>query len=195
MRMTPLEIQSHRFARRVRGFDRDEVESFLQMVTEDYEALVIENAEQRGRARRLEEKFEASQGQETLLRETLITAQSMSDRLRSLAEKECRTTRNQAEQHAAEIVRKAERDVVRLKENIRELQGLRTRTAESLRSMLRSHLKWVDELESESATDSQEARNASLTPEDPAPCPKSHPEVALDSSATPPAGHAPDARR
>ena len=63
MRMTPLEIQNHRFARRVRGFDRDEVESFLQMVTEDYEALVIENAEQRERARRLEEKLETSLSQ------------------------------------------------------------------------------------------------------------------------------------
>jgi len=170
MRMTPLEIQSHRFARRVRGFDRDEVESFLQMVTEDYEALVIENAEQRERARRLEEKLEASQDQETLLRETLITAQAMSDRMQSLAEKEYRASLSQAEQHAAEIVRKAERDVVRLKENIRELQGLRTRTADSLRSTLKSHLKWVDEVESESATDSQHARNASATLREPSPC-------------------------
>ena len=194
MRMTPLEIQNHRFARRVRGFDRDEVESFLQMVTEDYEALVIENAEQRERARRLEEKLEVSQGQETLLRETLITAQSMSDHMRSLAENECRTNMNQAEQHAAEIVRKAERDVVRLKENIRELQGLRTRTAESLRSTLRSHLKWVDEVESESTVDSQHAKNASVTLRDPSPCAASPLGDESESSAAPPPGHGLEAR-
>ena len=63
MRMTPLEIQSHRFARCMRGYDRDEVDAFLQMVTEDYEALVMEVTEQIERNRRLEEQVEASKEQ------------------------------------------------------------------------------------------------------------------------------------
>ena len=115
--------------------------------------------------------------------------------MRSLTEKECRANLDQAEQHAAEIVRKSEHDVLRLKVNVRELQGLRTRTAESLRGMLRSHLKWVDELESESAPDSQQANHAPLPPREQALGPKSHPPAALDSSTTPPSGHALDARR
>ena len=147
MRMTPLEIQSHRFARRMSGFDRDEVESFLQMVTEDYEALVIENAESRERARRLEEELDASREQEALLRETLVTAQIMSERMRATTEKECQADRLEAEQQATEMIRKAERDVARLKDDIRELHGLRTRLSESLRSMLGRHLKWVDQIE------------------------------------------------
>ncbi|MBW2382810.1 MAG: DivIVA domain-containing protein, partial [Deltaproteobacteria bacterium] len=40
MRMTPLEIQSHRFGRRMNGLDRDEVEAFLRMVSEDYEEIL-----------------------------------------------------------------------------------------------------------------------------------------------------------
>ena len=147
MRMTPLEIQSHQFARRLSGFDRDEVDSFLQMVTEDYEALVIENAEHRERARRLEENLDASRSQEVLLRETLTTAQSMSERMRSMTEKECEASRIEAEQKAVEIVRRAEREVARLEEDIRELRGLRTRAAESLRSALGHHLSWVDQIE------------------------------------------------
>ena len=147
MRMTPLEIQSHRFARRMSGYDRDEVDSFLQMVTEDYEALVIENAESRERTRRLEEELKSSQDQEALLRETLMTAQSMSERMRSTTEKECQMKRLEAEQQASETIRKADREVARLKEDIRELHGLRTRLAESLRSRLGRHLKWIDQIE------------------------------------------------
>ena len=49
MRMTPLEIQSHRFGRRMNGLDRDEVETFLRMVSEDYEEILKEN-ELAGRA-------------------------------------------------------------------------------------------------------------------------------------------------
>ena len=147
MRMTPLEIQSHQFARRLGGFDRDEVDSFLQMVTEDYEALVIENAEHRERARRLEENLDASRSQEVLLRETLTTAQSMSERMRYVTEKECEASRIEAEQKATEIVRRAEREVARLEEDIRELRGLRTRAAQSLRSALGHHLRWVEQIE------------------------------------------------
>ena len=46
MRMTPLDVQSHRFAHRLRGYDPDEVDAFLRMVSEDYEGLVRETCAQ-----------------------------------------------------------------------------------------------------------------------------------------------------
>ena len=47
MRLTPIEIRRHRFSSRVRGFDRDEVRTFLDMVISDFEDVVRENAELR----------------------------------------------------------------------------------------------------------------------------------------------------
>lgn len=146
MRMTPLEIQSHRFAGRLRGYDRDEVEAFLQMVTEDYEALVIESAEQRERNRQLEEQLESCKSQEALLRETLISAQSISDQMRAVTERECRARLSQAESQADGIMESSQREAARLSENIRALRGLRTRIAESLRSVIQTQLGWVDQL-------------------------------------------------
>ena len=146
MRMTPLEIQSHRFAQRRRGYDRDEVESFLQMVTEDYEALVMESAEQRECNRQLEEQLETARGQESLLRATLISAQSISDQMRTATDKECQARLNQAESEAHETLEAAQREVARLTENIRELRGLRTRIGESLRTVIQTQLGWVDQL-------------------------------------------------
>ena len=43
MRITPLDIHSHRFARLFSGLDPGEVESFLRMVADDYESLLREN--------------------------------------------------------------------------------------------------------------------------------------------------------
>ena len=40
MRFTPLEIQNHQFSTRFRGLDAAEVESFIRMVSEDYESLL-----------------------------------------------------------------------------------------------------------------------------------------------------------
>ncbi|MBW2426193.1 MAG: DivIVA domain-containing protein [Deltaproteobacteria bacterium] len=83
MRMTPLDVQSHRFAHRLRGYDPDEVDAFLRMVSEDYEGLVRENDAQGDRIRRLERRVEELSAQEDLLKETLISAKSMIEEMRS----------------------------------------------------------------------------------------------------------------
>ena len=41
-RFTPLDIQSHHFARTFRGYDDDEVDAFLRLVAEDFERAVRE---------------------------------------------------------------------------------------------------------------------------------------------------------
>ena len=38
MRITPLDLRNHQFGRRLFGINRDEVESFLALVSEDVEA-------------------------------------------------------------------------------------------------------------------------------------------------------------
>ena len=52
MRMTPLDVQSHHFGRRLRGYDPDEVDAFLRIVSEDYEGLVREGDSRADRIRR-----------------------------------------------------------------------------------------------------------------------------------------------
>jgi cell division initiation protein len=152
MRMTPLEIQSHRFGKRFGGYDRDEVETFLRMVTEDYEKLVLENESQRQRIRHLEERLKNVDAQEKLLQETLLNAQSISDKMREAADKECDVLLGAAEVRAEKILDASHRRAARLAENIRELRALRTSVAESLRGSIKTHLQLIDSLTSESDT-------------------------------------------
>jgi len=44
LRITPLDIRKQEFKRAVRGFDRDEVSMFLEMVAEEFESLLRENS-------------------------------------------------------------------------------------------------------------------------------------------------------
>ena len=37
MRITPLDVRGHRFAVKMRGYDREEVQSFLNFVSEEFE--------------------------------------------------------------------------------------------------------------------------------------------------------------
>ena len=146
MRMTPLDIQSHRFRRRLRGVDHLEVEEFLRMVSEDYENLLRENEDQRSRIADLEEQVDALESQEKLLQETLVSAQSMSDKMRSATEKECEVRIGAAEVRAEKIIDASHRRAARLAENIRELRGMRERIAESLRSAIQTQMTLIDNL-------------------------------------------------
>ena len=54
MRITPLDVRNHQFSRRLRGIDPEEVETFLRLVSEDYEQLVRENE---GQGEETDEEF------------------------------------------------------------------------------------------------------------------------------------------
>jgi len=72
MRITPLDIQQKQFATRFRGFDMEEVDSFLELIREELEELLRENANLREEARRFEKQLKEYKNIEMTLRDTLV---------------------------------------------------------------------------------------------------------------------------
>jgi len=153
MRMTPLDIQNHSFRSGWRGFDPEEVESFLAAVAEDYAALLQELSSGSDQLRRLEARLEELSLNEALLKETLVTAQNLGDELRNTAQKEAEVRVSEAEVKAERILDAAHRRAGRLGEEIREMRGLRTRLASALRSSIETHLALVDALSTDPEAD------------------------------------------
>lgn len=153
MRMTPLDVQSHQFATRFRGFDPDEVMAFLRIVSEDYESLVHENESQADRIRRLESRIEELSAQEHLLKETLVSAQSMTAEMNQAAERQAELRLAEVEIRAEKILDASHRRAARLTQDIREMRALRSRLAESLRSAVETHLALLETLESDPEQD------------------------------------------
>jgi cell division initiation protein len=149
MRMTPLDIQSHRFRSAWIGADREEVEAFLRAVADDYETLVRENELRAEQIRRLELRHEEVSLNEALFKETLVSAQNLGDELRHSAKKQAEVMVSEAEIKAERILDAAHRRAARLAEEIRELRGLRTRLASSLRTSIETHLVLIDSLSEE----------------------------------------------
>ncbi len=147
MRMTPLDVQSHRFGRRFSGFDPDEVQAFLRLVAEDYESLLHENESLRDRVRRVETRVEELLSDEKLLKETLVSAQALGEELRRGAVKESEMLMSEAEVHAEKILDASHRRAARMAEEVREMRGLRTRLASALRSCIETHLAMIASLE------------------------------------------------
>lgn len=146
MRLTPLDIQSHHFARGLRGYACDEVESFLRLVAEDFESLVRENERQRDRIHELEARVEQMGAREETLRATLMTAQEVSEDLRRTAAKEAEVLLAEAEVKAEKVLDAAHRRVAKLAEDIREMRQLRTRLGASVRAAIETHLSLLEGL-------------------------------------------------
>lgn len=153
MRLTPLDIQSHHFARRLRGLDPAEVEAFLRMVAEDFEGVIRESERLRDRIRELEARVGELGAREETLRATLMTAQEVSEDLRRTAAKEAEVMVAEAEVKAEKLLDAAHRRVAKLAEDVREMRQLRTRLAASVRSAVETHLSILDGLSSDGPED------------------------------------------
>jgi cell division initiation protein len=164
MRMTPLDIQNHRFPTRWKGYDPAEVDGFLELLAQDYESLVHEVEFLRETVRNLEGRVNDLQANEGILRETLITAQAMAEDLKKTATKEAEITLGEAEVRAEKVLDAAHRRAAKLAEDIREMKALRSRLAGAVRETIQTHLTLLEGLGAPDAEDTAEEKIAYLTP-------------------------------
>jgi cell division initiation protein len=144
MRLTPLDIRQHQFAKRFRGFDAGEVESFLETVVADFEIVVRENVQLRREAERLARDLDAYRAREKTIQDTLTTAQTVVEQLKRTATKEGESLVIEAELRAAKIVTEARERSVELANEIREQKYLRQRLEADLRRTLEGFTKLID---------------------------------------------------
>lgn len=104
MPLTPLDIHNKEFSRRLRGYDEDEVNEFLDQVIKDYESLIRENKELHNQMLALQEKLNHFANIEDTLSKTIIVAQEAADEVRNNAKKEAQLIIKEAEKNADRIV-------------------------------------------------------------------------------------------
>ena len=146
MRITPLDLQNHRFPRRVAGYAQEEVDDFLRLVAEDYEAALREAEAQREQVSRLEQRVEELAATEQILQDTLTTAQKLSEDLKRTAMKEAEVMVSEAEVKGEKILDAAHRRAAKLAEDIREMKQLKTRLTAAVRAAVDTHLRLLDGL-------------------------------------------------
>ncbi|MET3208816.1 UNVERIFIED_CONTAM: cell division initiation protein [Paenibacillus sp. PvR008] len=107
MPLTPLDIHNKEFARRLRGYDEDQVNEFLDQVIKDYEGVIRENKELSTQLLNVQEKLDHFSTIEDTLSKTIIVAQEAADEVRSNAKKESQLIVKEAEKNADRIVNEA----------------------------------------------------------------------------------------
>lgn len=144
MRITPLDIQQKQFPMKIRGFDVDEVYSFLELLREELEEHLRENSSLKEQLHRADEQMQEYRKMETTLRETLMTAQQMVEDYKTNARKEAELIIKEAELKADSVLKDAQEKVVKIHEDIVDLKGIRRHFKEEVRRLIESHLKMLE---------------------------------------------------
>jgi cell division initiation protein len=129
MRITPMDMRQQRFKSAMRGYDRTEVVAFLTEAADDYEHAMRENDRLRSDLMRTEALLGEHREREISLRNTLLTAQRLSDELKESAGNEAKLIIREAQGRADLLLQKAQARLDELDHDVNELR-LRRRDAE-----------------------------------------------------------------
>lgn len=80
MKITPLSIKRQEFKRNIRGYDPDEVNTFLEIIADEFDQLQKQNEELSAQVTQLQKKLQDYQQIEKSLQQTLLAAQETSTR-------------------------------------------------------------------------------------------------------------------
>ncbi len=86
--ISPIEVRRREFSRSFRGYSREEVDSFLNSVSDEFEKLYRENAELKEVLQRAELDMAKYKKLEETLNQTLLLAQQTAEEIRANAHKE-----------------------------------------------------------------------------------------------------------
>ena len=147
MHLTPLDIRKQEFTRRVRGDDPDEVQAFLKMLADQWEATLEEQHRMEARLAEYQRKLAHYERIEEALEETLRTARQSARQTQETAEQKARQIVDEAEHRAGDIKREAEQDRLRLKRETAKLNSRRNEIVARLRAFLMSEMEMLAHFE------------------------------------------------
>lgn len=109
MALTPLEIHNKEFQTRMRGFDQDEVNEFLDQVIRDYELLIRENKESKEELELANKQLANYEEMQESLNKSILVAQDAADRLKENTNKELEVIKLEADNYAEDVRKEADK--------------------------------------------------------------------------------------
>ena len=142
MKISPMDIQRQTFGQRLRGLDPDEVRAYLNIVAEEVAALQMERDRLDQELASVRSLIDEHRNRETILKNTLLTAQRVSEEIRDNARKEAETTVKEAEMQADRLVELAQGRAHEVERGILDLRAHRSALRTDVRALITrlSHL-------------------------------------------------------
>lgn len=140
MRITPIDIRKQEFRRAMRGYDVDEVDTFMAMIADEMEDLIGAAQQASSETTSLKERLGEYQQMEATMRETLITVQKAAEEKKAAAFKEADIVLKEAEVRAGQWIEDAHKSIREIKKELAKLRGMRDSYVTRLRMLVQSQL-------------------------------------------------------
>lgn len=184
-KITPIDIQHKSFKKALQGYDRAEVDQFLDEVIETLEDDAQHAAALQAEINDLKERISHFKAMEESLQNTLLLAQRTADEVKASAHKEADLIKEQARLSA-------ERDIASFSDSAADARREHQRAVEAaekakseLRALLQTHLALLEKTPPPSFSANANANGHSASEAASAPAPElSRPETAAASDAT-----------
>ena len=136
MKISPMDIQRQTFGSRWRGYDDAEVRTYLNIVAEEVAALQRERDGLEQEVQSLRALVDEHRQRETILKNTLLTAQRLSEEIREAARKQSESVVKEAELQADRLLELAQSRAQEVERGILDLRGHRSGLRTDVRALI-----------------------------------------------------------
>ena len=144
---TPQQIEQISFGKATfGGYNMQDVDEFLEPLTEDYVTLYKENALLKSKMRVLVSKLEEYKNNEAAMKDAIVTAQKTCDKMVREAEAKCTQMLSDANMAAAENTRNSDALVAAEAARVEEAKRVAAAKIDELEEQLRSCLQALDRI-------------------------------------------------
>jgi cell division initiation protein len=162
MPIRPIDVRRKEFRSSLRGYDANQVDDFLDAVADEFERAYTDNSRMREEIAGLRERLQQFEELEGSIRTALVHAEQAAEDLRRSATQEAEDLRRSAGREAELTIRDAKARshqiladssarVERIQESYTALQEAKTNFANDFRSLLKSYLDTMENMEIASA--------------------------------------------
>ena len=136
MKISPMDIQRQIFGRKLRGYDQDEVRTYLNLIAEELAALQRERDGFDQEVQTLRAIVEEHRQREGILKNTLLTAQRLSEDLKDNARKQGESVVKEAELQADRLLEMAQNRAHEVERGILDLRSHRSSLRTDIRALI-----------------------------------------------------------
>ncbi len=147
MKITPLDIKKQVFKKVLRGYDPIEIDTFLEMLAEEFEALIKEKNNLSDEVLKLKTQLHDYQEVEKTFKESLMNAQQTMNQSRENSKREATLIIKEAEVNAEKILENAKKQLINMKNELMVIKAQKDSFAKRLRHLLESQLELLQVLE------------------------------------------------
>lgn len=140
MSFTAEDIQTKQFNVRFRGFDIEEVDSFLEQVAENYSLLAHEYNELNDELEKFKKDIDEFKSRETTFHHAILSAQKIADEIEEKSRREAEERVATAEEEIKRLQEEANSEIVGLEKQLDQLKDAKKKIQEELKFYLTSCL-------------------------------------------------------